>query len=130
MSQQTPRVLTTEWLTSLGYETLTEPQKYTLLRAVYDALETRVGSRLASGMSDQQLDEFLLYVEHPDDDATEATAAWLQRNRPDYREVVARTIKDLENELRQIATVSMDDMTWDENGRLKPETQEKMDLIP
>jgi Protein of unknown function (DUF5663) len=51
------------------------------LRAVYAALETRVGVRLASKMTEEQLDEFEVYFDAGDD---EGALAWLQRHFPSY----------------------------------------------
>lgn len=51
------------------------------LRAVYAALETRVGIRLASKMSEEQLDEFEVYFQAGDD---EGAFAWLEKHSPNY----------------------------------------------
>ena len=53
-------------------------------------LEVRIGQRISEGLSEVQLNEFDLI-----DNQAEATR-WLERNRPDYRDIVNRTIQEME----------------------------------
>ena len=55
-----------------------------------EELEVRIGERISEGLSDAQLNEFDLI-----DDQAEATR-WLERNRPDFRDIVNRTIREME----------------------------------
>ena len=55
-----------------------------------EELEVRIGERISKGLSEAQLNEFDLIS-----DQAEATR-WLERNRPDYRDIVNRTIREME----------------------------------
>jgi hypothetical protein len=80
-------------LLDAGLSRLPENLSTVTLRATYAALETRVGLRLAAGMSDDQLDEFEAYFSDNDD---EGAFAWLIENFPDYKSQVQeewRTIR-------------------------------------
>ncbi|MBQ9043213.1 MAG: hypothetical protein IJ111_10430 [Eggerthellaceae bacterium] len=55
-----------------------------------EELEVRIGEQISEGLSEAQLNEFDMI-----DDQSEATR-WLERNRPDYRDIVGRTIREME----------------------------------
>lgn len=104
MTEPIPQI-TTDWLTSLGYELLTEPQKHALLRAAYEAMEERVGRAMTANMPDDLVDEFAALIDHPDADVAEAGATdWLRKNIPGYRSIVERVRNELDGELRSIAS--------------------------
>lgn len=71
-----------------------------MLAHVYQTLEQRVGIRLASQMTEAQLDEFDRFIEGNDE---EGALQWLGTNIPNYREVVRDELDLLRAELRQIA---------------------------
>ena len=71
-----------------------EDQKQAFLDYVQEELEIRIGKRIAKGLTETQLNEFDLIT-----DENEAIK-WLEINRPDYREIVSRTIEEMKNEIR------------------------------
>ena len=71
-----------------------EEQKQDFLAYVQEELEIRIGERISRGLTETQLNEFDMIT-----DPNEA-AKWLEANRPDYREIVARTIAEMKDEIR------------------------------
>ncbi len=71
-----------------------EQKKKEFLDFVQEELEVRIGERIAKGLPEVKLNEFDMIT-----DREEATK-WLEINRPDYREIVERTIKELKDEIR------------------------------
>jgi hypothetical protein len=69
-----------KFLQDIGLNDLPEAQKKPFLQHIYDELELRVGTKLSSGMSDEQLEEFESIIDHKDD----VIVAWLTKNSPDY----------------------------------------------
>ncbi len=82
------------FLKEMGLTSMPEDQKQKFLEYVQEELEIRIGERIARGLSEEQLNEFDAIT-----DPMEA-ARWLERNRPDYREIVTRTIEELKEEIR------------------------------
>ena len=68
--------------------------KQSFLDYVQRELEIRIGERISKGLTETQLNEFDLIT-----DPIEA-AKWLEINRPDYREIVNRTIEEMKEEIR------------------------------
>ena len=114
------------FLQELGLENLPAEQRAAFLEQVYASLTERVGERLSSGMSDEQLVEFEAIIDRqepelttwlqdpqfmrlveasnlpPDDSNLKAEFAatkWLELNRPDYRDVVTQTMAELRQEI-------------------------------
>ena len=69
-----------------------EKQKF--LDYLQEELEVRIGERISRGLTEVQLNEFDMIT-----DQAEATR-WLEKNRPDYREIVNRTIEEMKAEIR------------------------------
>ena len=82
------------FLQEMGLSAMPEDQKQAFLNYVKEELEVRIGERISKGLTEVQLNEFDLIDNHAD--ATE----WLEKNRPDYREIVARTIEEMKAEIR------------------------------
>ena len=82
------------FLQEMGLTAMPEDQKQAFLDYVKEELEVRIGERISRGLTDIQLNEFDLI-----DDQAEATA-WLEKNRPDYRDIVTRTIEEMKSEIR------------------------------
>lgn len=82
------------FLQEMGLSAMPEDQKQAFLNYVQEELEVRIGERISKGLTEVQLNEFDLIT-----DPAEA-AKWLERNRPDYREIVARTIEEMKAEIR------------------------------
>lgn len=69
------------FLKDLGLDNLPEEQKQAFLQHIYDELELRVGTRLAEGLSDEQLEQFEALVARDQ----EVVQSWLASNVADYR---------------------------------------------
>ena len=78
----------------MGLSAMPEDQKQEFLDYIQEELEVRIGERISKGLTEVQLNEFDQIT-----DQAEATK-WLEKNRPDYREIVTRTIEELKQEIR------------------------------
>ena len=83
-----------KFLQEMGLSAMPEDQKQEFLNFVQEELEVRIGERISKGLTEVQLNEFDMIT-----DPTEA-AKWLEKNRPDYREIVSRTIEEMKDEIR------------------------------
>ncbi|MBR2855380.1 hypothetical protein IKE99_00325 [Candidatus Saccharibacteria bacterium] len=83
-----------KFLQEMGLSAMPEDQKQKFLDYVQEELEVRIGERISKGLTRAQLNEFDMIT-----DPSEA-ADWLNKNRPDYREIVNRTIKEMKDEIR------------------------------
>ncbi|MBO7664528.1 hypothetical protein J6S46_01560 [Candidatus Saccharibacteria bacterium] len=82
------------FLAEVGLAAMPEQKKQEFLAFVQEELEVRIGERIAKGLPETKLNEFDMIT-----DREEATK-WLETNRPDYREIVERTIRELKEEIR------------------------------
>ena len=83
-----------KFLQEMGLSAMPEDQKQQFLDYVQEELEVRIGERISKGLTEIQLNEFDMIT-----DQIEA-AKWLEKNRPDYREIVNRTIEEMKAEIR------------------------------
>lgn len=83
-----------QFLQDMGLSAMPEDQKQEFLNYIQEELEIRIGKRIARGLTEVQLNEFDLITDQ--DEAIK----WLEINRPDYREIVSRTIEEMKNEIR------------------------------
>lgn len=83
-----------QFLQEMGLSAMPENQKQAFLDYVQEELEVRIGERISKGLTETQLNEFDMIT-----DQNEATK-WLEKNRPDYREIVTRTINEMKEEIR------------------------------
>ena len=83
-----------QFLQEMGLSAMPEEQKQKFLEYVQEELEVRIGERISRGLTETQLNEFDMIT-----DQAEA-AKWLEKNRPDYREIVNRTIEEMKEEIR------------------------------
>ncbi|MBQ3452604.1 hypothetical protein IJG28_00145 [Candidatus Saccharibacteria bacterium] len=83
-----------QFLQEMGLSSMPEEQKQKFLDYVQEELEIRIGRRISKGLTEVQLNEFDMIK-----DQAEATK-WLEKNRPDYREIVERTINEMKAEIR------------------------------
>ena len=83
-----------KFLQEMGLSAMPEEQKQAFLNYVQEELEIRIGERISKGLTEVQLNEFDMIT-----DPAEA-ATWLEKNRPDYREIVTRTINEMKEEIR------------------------------
>lgn len=83
-----------KFLQEMGLSAMPEAEKQKFLAYVQEELEVRIGERISRGLTETQLNEFDMIT-----DQAEA-ARWLEKNRPDYREIVNRTISEMKEEIR------------------------------
>ena len=83
-----------QFLQEMGLMSMPEEQKQKFLVYIQEELEIRIGERIAKGLTEAQLSEFDMIT-----DQAEAVK-WLEKNRPDYRDIVARTIEEMKQEIR------------------------------
>ena len=81
------------YLASIGIRFETEEEAQAFAGIIQEELEIRIGTTIASRLSDEQLDEFDMCIES--DDARE----WLEENCPDYRDIVDNETERMEEEL-------------------------------
>ena len=83
-----------KFLQEMGLSAMPEDEKQKFLDYIQEELEVRIGERISKGLTETQLNEFDMIT-----DQVEA-AKWLEKNRPDYREIVTRTINEMKEEIR------------------------------
>lgn len=69
-----------KFLQDIGLGDLPEDQKKPFLQHIYSELELRVGTKLADGLSDAQLEEFEKIIDRKEDKIQE----WLAQHAPSY----------------------------------------------
>lgn len=82
------------FLAEVGLAAMPEQKKKDFLAFVQEELEVRIGERIAKGLPEVKLNEFDMITDRDE------AAKWLETNRPDYREIVERTIRELKDEIR------------------------------
>lgn len=92
--------LDNNFLKELGLDSLPSDEKSKMLAHIYETLEMRVGVRLASNMTDSQLDEFESFINKNDE---AGALKWLEGNFPNYKDVVSEELEKLKNEIREAA---------------------------
>lgn len=83
-----------KFLQEMGLSAMPEAEKAKFLAYIEEEVEVRIGERISKGLTEAQLAEFDAIT-----DQSEA-ARWLEKNRPDYREIVTRTIEEMKSEIR------------------------------
>ena len=81
------------FLREVGLSAMPEEQRQAFLDYVQEELEVRVGEEIAAGMTEEKMREF----EEAAND--EETKAWLEKNKPNYRELVVKTVEELKEEI-------------------------------
>ena len=82
-----------KFLREVGLAVMPEEEKRAFLDYVQEELEVRVGEEIAEGMTEEKMKEF------EEAETDEAAEKWLNENKPNYREIVQETIKDLKEEI-------------------------------
>ena len=82
------------FLQEMGLSAMPEETKKKFLAYIEEEVEVRIGERISRGLTEVQLNEFDKIT-----DPHEA-AKWLEKNRPDYRQIVDRTIEEMKQEIR------------------------------
>ncbi|HUC95442.1 MAG TPA: DUF5663 domain-containing protein [Candidatus Saccharimonadia bacterium] len=88
------------FLKDVGLASLPPEEKNKMLKDIYESLEMRVGIKLASQMSDGQLDEFEEYINKKDE---AGALKWLETNFPNYKQTVSDELDKLKSEIKQSA---------------------------
>ena len=83
-----------KFLQEMGLSAMPEEEKQKFLDYIQEELEVRIGERISRGLTEVQLNEFDMITD------TNEARRWLEKNRPDYREIVNRTIEELKAEIR------------------------------
>lgn len=83
-----------KFLQEMGLSAMPEEQKREFLDYIQEELEVRIGERISKGLTEEQLAEFDAITEQAE------AARWLEKNRPDYREIVTRTVAEMKEEIR------------------------------
>ena len=83
-----------QFLQEMGLSAMPEEQKQKFLAYVQEELEIRIGERISRGLTEVQLNEFDMITNQAE------AAKWLEKNRPDFREIVNRTIEEMKAEIR------------------------------
>ena len=83
-----------KFLQEMGLSAMPETEKQKFLDYLQEELEVRIGERISKGLTEVQLNQFDMITVQ-----AEATK-WLEVNRPDYREIVNRTIEEMKAEIR------------------------------
>ena len=89
-----------KFLEELGLGALPGEEKEKMKAHIYESLEMRVGMKLASGMTEAQLDEFESLM-NANDEA--GALKWLETNFPNYKQVVAEELEKLKGEIKSAA---------------------------
>jgi Zn-dependent M16 (insulinase) family peptidase len=89
-----------ELLIELGLNDLSLEEKTKMKAHIFETLETRVGVRLASNMSEAQLNDFEQFINNKDESGA---FNWLETNFPNYKEAVADEFNKLKIEIKELA---------------------------
>lgn len=83
-----------------GLGSLTKEEKQRMLMYVAKTLETRVGIRLTSEASKEQLEMFTKLADKGNDDEM---LAWLEQVFPNYQQIVDEELREIKGELADVA---------------------------
>ncbi len=82
-----------KFLREVGLSVMPEAQKQAFLDYAKFELEVRVGEEIAAGMTEEKMREF--EAAKTDEEAEK----WLNENKPNYREIIEKTIKEFKEEI-------------------------------
>jgi len=83
-----------EFLDEVGLGSMPSEQKEAFLRYAQEEAWVRIGEKISEGIAEEKMDEF------DQIEGDEAAQAWLEKNRPDYKEIVREVIAGLKEEIR------------------------------
>lgn len=116
--------LDNNFLKEIGLDGLPATEKNKMLAHIYETLEMRVGVKLASKMSDAQLDEFESYINKNDQ---KGALTWLEANFPNYKDVVADELNKLKKEVKESAPVILEEVSKSTTGSTEEKHHRKSD---
>ena len=83
-----------KFLQEMGLSAMPADEKQKFLDYIQEEVEVRIGERISKGLTETQLYEI-------DKSSFQAEATkWLENLRPDFREIVTRTINEMKEEIR------------------------------
>lgn len=82
-----------EFLEEMGLSSMPEEKKQRFLDYAQEKLEIKIGERISEGVPEEKLREFDRMIDQS------RAAEWLEENRPDFREVVKKTVDELKAEI-------------------------------
>lgn len=86
------------FLKEMGLSAMPADKKQDFLNYIQEELEVRIGERISKGLTEAQLQEFDKVT------STEEAAVWLEKNRPDYREIVNRCVEEMKEAIAKNRT--------------------------
>ena len=86
------------FLQEMGLSAMPADKKQEFLNYIKEELEVRIGERISKGLTEEQLQEFDSII------GTDEAAKWLEKNRPDYREIVNRSIQEMKDAIAKNRT--------------------------
>ncbi len=116
--------LDNNFLKELGLGSLPAAEKNKMLSHIYETLEMRVGVKLASKMSDAQLDEFEAFINRNDQ---KGALNWLETNFPNYKEVVAEELDKLKKEVKASAPIILQEIAKSTSGSTEEKQPDQSD---
>ncbi|MBR0153470.1 MAG: hypothetical protein IJM26_06765 [Lachnospiraceae bacterium] len=105
--------LNREWLADAGVYFEQPADEQAFLHLMQEQYELRVGESMCQELSPEQEDEFERMIDDKEDDV--AIAAWLNRNCPDYRDLITQAGESLQEELRS-HRAEIGDSLWPESA--------------
>ena len=78
-----------EFLASVGLKQMPESQKEGFLKYVREEVEVRVGEKVCEGLSEDEISELEACADG------EETLIWLEKNRPNFREVIDEVVESV-----------------------------------
>ena len=82
-----------EFLEEMGLSSMPAEKKQRFLDYAQEKLEIKIGERISEGVPEEKLREFDRMIDQS------RAAEWLEENRPDFREVVKKTVDELKAEI-------------------------------
>ena len=82
-----------EFLEEMGLSSMPAEKKQRFLDYAQEKLEIKIGERISEGVPEEKLREFDQMIDQS------RAAEWLEENRPDFREVVKKTVDELKAEI-------------------------------
>lgn len=92
-------------LKELGLDGFSESDKNAILKRIYEALELRIGARIAQKVSEEELKRFTEMTEQGKD---EEAAKWLKEQVPEYQEIAGEELDKIKQEIKDTSRKVME----------------------
>ena len=83
-----------DFMTEVGLADMPTAEKQAFMDHAEEELEVRVGQKISANLSDAQIDEFSRI-----NDSGDATLSWLEKNVPNFRDIVMQVFQTFKQEL-------------------------------